>query len=781
MRNGLALHALVTALLLAVGAAPSLAHEAFSQNPDPAHGPVPNFPRTDLLQESFEAGVPPTGWAIIQLGSSNTWEATSNYVHSGDFSAYVRYGPQGSPQDEYLVTPALDFSAFASAYLEFYEQQQYWPGYGEHHYIGVSTTSQTDPAEFTMLVDWTPANHAIDGFASDPEVVDLSAYAGEDTVYVCFRYQGTYADNWYIDDVRVYEPFDHDLVLATLAPGDAQFGDGDPLQPQVHVLNRGTNAEDFDLVLQIEESGALVYQETQSLHLEIGEGQDVSFPDFLVAAGNYYRLHAEAQLASEEHPEDNVLDRVCNSYTQRHTPLGWIHTNAGCSYCAPIEYGFDDWLPSQGDSVAMIRCHTWWPNGGDIMYLQNVIQNHTLILDYGADYTPHFWVDGIVDAGYSTNPPDYIEPFDARKAVLSPGLIGLHWRPADSTLVTCLDLIEPLDPAGDYRLQVAVTEDSIYFAGGNGHNVHNQALRRIFPVDLSGLPVQPETGIQTFSTVITPESFWIRRNMNATVFLQDANSRRIWQASGGRLNDLVGQLRIEPSVCSFYPGELCTLQVVIDPSQIPVKGVDVVIDFDESLVELQGIEPGDWIGSSGLTDYFFDYTASDSTVAHFSMAFLDGTRGEVGELARLIFKGVATGVSPLTFTLEKVRDVSNTELGYTTSENDSLIVLMDLTATEEQPEAAPLALRLLGNRPNPFNPSTEIAFTLPQAGLWHVLVYDASGRRVRTLADGWLEAGTQRLRWDGLDDRGASASSGLYLLRVAGPAGQVTGKMVLLK
>ena len=45
-------------------------------------------------------------------------------------------------------------------------------------------------------------------------------------------------------------------------------------------------------------------------------------------------------------------------------------------------------------------------------------------------------------------------------------------------------------------------------------------------------------------------------------------------------------------------------------------------------------------------------------------------------------------------------------------------------------------------------------------------LYDVSGRLVRTLADGDLAAGEQRLRWDGNDDRGRALASGVYYLRV---------------
>jgi uncharacterized protein (DUF362 family) len=67
------------------------------------------------------------------------------------------------------------------------------------------------------------------------------------------------------------------------------------------------------------------------------------------------------------------------------------------------------------------------------------------------------------------------------------------------------------------------------------------------------------------------------------------------------------------------------------------------------------------------------------------------------------------------------------------------------------------------NHPNPFNGRTELAFTLPSPGRARIAVFNASGRRVRVLADGFRDAGTHRVQWDGTDAGGRALPSGLYL------------------
>jgi hypothetical protein len=95
----------------------------------------------------------------------------------------------------------------------------------------------------------------------------------------------------------------------------------------------------------------------------------------------------------------------------------------------------------------------------------------------------------------------------------------------------------------------------------------------------------------------------------------------------------------------------------------------------------------------------------------------------------------------------------------------------------------PRAFRLAQNRPNPFNPSTTIGFTLPDAPPRRVslAVYDLRGRRVRTLVDSALAGGDHRVHWDGRDEQGRTAASGAYLCRLEAGGSLLTRKMLLVR
>jgi hypothetical protein len=94
------------------------------------------------------------------------------------------------------------------------------------------------------------------------------------------------------------------------------------------------------------------------------------------------------------------------------------------------------------------------------------------------------------------------------------------------------------------------------------------------------------------------------------------------------------------------------------------------------------------------------------------------------------------------------------------------------------PAARPI---LEQNVPNPFNPTTEIRYTLQSVGKAGLCVYDSHGRLIRTLAQGLKGAGDHVVVWDGRRDDGEAAPSGIYYYRLSTDAGSQTRQAVLLK
>jgi hypothetical protein len=101
------------------------------------------------------------------------------------------------------------------------------------------------------------------------------------------------------------------------------------------------------------------------------------------------------------------------------------------------------------------------------------------------------------------------------------------------------------------------------------------------------------------------------------------------------------------------------------------------------------------------------------------------------------------------------------------------------------PDEPVFATRLLAPSPNPFNPTTTIAYTLETPGRVTIRIYDVSGRVVRTLVDEESEAGEHAVVWDGTTDGNNPAASGVYFIRMESGGRKASSKevqrLVLLK
>lgn len=85
------------------------------------------------------------------------------------------------------------------------------------------------------------------------------------------------------------------------------------------------------------------------------------------------------------------------------------------------------------------------------------------------------------------------------------------------------------------------------------------------------------------------------------------------------------------------------------------------------------------------------------------------------------------------------------------------------------------------NYPNPFNPSTKIEFSVLEAGDVQLAIYNLQGQEIRTLISGPLEAGRHAIRWNGRDNTGKLAPSGVYLYKLRVNGFEETRKMTLMK
>jgi flagellar hook assembly protein FlgD len=88
---------------------------------------------------------------------------------------------------------------------------------------------------------------------------------------------------------------------------------------------------------------------------------------------------------------------------------------------------------------------------------------------------------------------------------------------------------------------------------------------------------------------------------------------------------------------------------------------------------------------------------------------------------------------------------------------------------------------LYGAYPNPFNPSTRIAFNLPNDSKVQIEIYNTLGKKIRELLNDNLNEGKHEVVWDCKDDNNNKVSSGLYYCRMMSGSFTKTIKLSLIK
>jgi hypothetical protein len=95
---------------------------------------------------------------------------------------------------------------------------------------------------------------------------------------------------------------------------------------------------------------------------------------------------------------------------------------------------------------------------------------------------------------------------------------------------------------------------------------------------------------------------------------------------------------------------------------------------------------------------------------------------------------------------------------------------------------APVAnAELHDNYPNPFNPTTNLKFSLKEAANVELTIYNVKGEKVKTVANGDFASGSHSIEWNGKDNNNKNVSSGVYYFKMRSGRFTRSKKMILLK
>jgi hypothetical protein len=234
------------------------------------------------------------------------------------------------------------------------------------------------------------------------------------------------------------------------------------------------------------------------------------------------------------------------------------------------------------------------------------------------------------------------------------------------------------------------------------------------------------------------------------------------------------------------------------------SGYEYVLTLESAMVDntayvLEALQFHQNAGQAGDSWFWFTFHEVNATLLQSCSAALGGSGVEIAWELSEVDAGIAFFVSrseggadfvPLDMSRLARNDLTFTyvdsriepakgyvyKVEYTIGGKSRLLFISE----EIRTPAALLALEQ--NRPNPFNPSTTISFTLPVESEVRLEVYDVSGRLVARLIDGARQgAGPHNVEWNGRDASGRAAASGIYVYRLVAGKEVISRKMVLLR
>ena len=118
---------------------------------------------------------------------------------------------------------------------------------------------------------------------------------------------------------------------------------------------------------------------------------------------------------------------------------------------------------------------------------------------------------------------------------------------------------------------------------------------------------------------------------------------------------------------------------------------------------------------------------------------------------------------------------------YITSGNSVYRIRMTTNGVLEHGTAGAGSIELHPNYPNPFNPETVIPYKIPRTAEIQLVVWDVTGKWIRTVASGKQSEGDHRVIWDGRDESGRLMPSGVYVVILEAGGLRMSRKILLMK
>jgi len=574
----------------------------------------------------FSDDVPPDGWTI-DSHSSNWSQENSNLAGGTAPEAMMNWSPQFSGYSR-LISPVIDLTGVTNLSAQFkHSVDNYAGGYT----LGVATRNGSN--SWNIVYSVSP-DESIEGTTID--IVIDNEDVGTSDFQICWYFSGSsYNINyWYLDDLKLYTPLDHDFKPGNILVED-NYDITEPMVPSAEIVNFGINDEVGGANCVIAINGTTVYNQTVSgISISAGETAEVDFPSFtLPTANEMYDITVTSILDGDMDNSNDTATAVFNTYTTpRDMVVVEIATGTWCGYCPGAAMGAED-LVDNDYNVAVIENHG--PiSSDDFANEYSVARNNY----YNISGYPTAFFDGILSfvggSGSQSMYEYYVPLVEERQPINCAFSIAINGTNTDDdySLIVTVEQVA----RNNYEnmvLQVALTESDIDYSW-QGQDVLMWVNRTMTP-DADGTELDFSSGdVQEIELSFTMDADWVEENCELVAFIQTNDTKEVLQGTKIELlalapvsiDDEAEALPMETSLKGNYPNPFNPSTVVefslreasdvtLDVFNIMGQKVATLVDShmeagNHSVVWNSKDKSGNSVASGA---YFYKLTAGDYT------------------------------------------------------------------------------------------------------------------------------------------------------------------------
>lgn len=552
------------------------------------------FAQTTILSVDFEGTGTPSGWTTQNISPNSGWKFGTTTALSSSYFTIPAHTKVAAVNDDacdtcnnsnaVLISPAMNFSTFTKVFmnLDIFFGEGSYNGKIESAKIEVSTDGGST---FTVLQQLTgqAAWYTLE--------LDLSAYAGQPSVVVAFRYNddGDWLFGWAIDNFKVYEPAQIDAGVTSVNLVD-YVAINTPQTITGSLKNFGaSNITTLDLNYSVN-GGPTVTQSIGGLNIaSLGAYSYSHSTTWTPTATGSYSIKVWTSNINSGTDQNAANDSssktvVVVAQTVPHVCLFEQFTSSTCAPCA-AEAPFVNALlnanntNNPGTNVVAIKYQMNWPSpGNDPSYNPD---GNTRKSYYGVTGIPYFSIDGKETA-------DDQPSIDA--ALVNPAImdIDLSYVLNGNTVDVTAIVTSFASISATTKLHIGVIEDYYNYPGAATSQKDYYYVQRKMLPNGNGTTISPltegvaKTTTQSYTfTVANPPAqgsynLWVGTgNVSVVAFVQDNTSKKIFQAAIAPFPTGLNDQEINTSV-NLYPNPTSGL-VSLDITMINSDILDVSV------------------------------------------------------------------------------------------------------------------------------------------------------------------------------------------------------------